>query len=63
MYRETSAKNAENVMEPFQDLCNKVAENIEENDGVINNNQIDLEKKESDKDRTFYYNCYKCVIS
>ena len=50
-------------MEPFQDLCNKVAENIEENDGVINNNQIDLEKKESDKDRTFYYNCYKCVIS
>ena len=63
MYRETSAKNAENVMEPFKDLCNKVAENTEENDGVINNNQIDLEKKASDKDRTFYYNCYNCVIS
>lgn len=63
MYRETSAKNAENIKEPFYNLCNKVAENTEENAGIINNKQIDFEKKASDKDRTFYYNCYNCVIS
>ena len=63
MYRETSAKNCENVTKPFQELCNKVAENMEENTGGTSNGEIDLEKKDTDKDRTFYYNCYKCVIS
>ena len=63
IYRETSAKKSENVMEPFQELCNKVAENIEENMGVTSNRQVDLEKQDSDKDRTYYYNCYKCNIS
>lgn len=63
IYRETSAKKSENIANAFQDLCNKVAENMEENMGVSSNRQVDLEKQDSDKDRTYYYNCYKCNIS
>lgn len=63
IYRETSAKNSENIANAFQDLCNKVAENMEENMGVTSNRHVDLEKQDSEKDRTYYYNCYKCNIS
>lgn len=62
MYRETSAKNAKNTTQALHDLCNKVAENINENKGIIINRPLDL-KGESNKDRSYYYNCYKCVIS